>query len=159
MADITTLKVYTKDFLDGVDNKKLYGSKCVKCGFFTVPAKIICTKCQSPDLELIEVKPEGEILAFTCIGVGTTQMVEKGHSIKNPYCIVLVKLECGEVITGQLVGGKITYDENQDPVIDGKPIRVGAPVVGEFEEYIEKIEGRRGGPQEKKRCRLVFKLK
>ncbi|MHA1648814.1 MAG: Zn-ribbon domain-containing OB-fold protein [Candidatus Helarchaeota archaeon] len=159
MVDITNLKVYTKDFLDGIDNKVLYGSKCQACGNFEVPAKVICTKCQSPDLELVEVKPEGKIAAFTCIGVGTTHFVQKGYSMKKPYCVVIVELENGQMISGQLIGGDITYDENQDPLIGGKPIKVGAPVVGEYVEYLEVIEGKRGRRQEKKRCRLVFRLK
>ncbi|MHA1309549.1 MAG: Zn-ribbon domain-containing OB-fold protein [Candidatus Helarchaeota archaeon] len=159
MADITKLKVYTKDYLDGIDNKILYGSKCKKCGNIMVPAKVICTKCQSPDLELFEIKPEGKIATFTCIGVGTTYFVKKGYSMKKPYCVAIVELDNGQMITGQLIGGDITYDENQDPLIGGKPIKVGAPVIGEYEEYKEVIEGKRGGPQERDRCRLVFKLK
>ncbi|MHA1358809.1 MAG: Zn-ribbon domain-containing OB-fold protein [Candidatus Helarchaeota archaeon] len=159
MVDITSLKVYTKDFLDGIDNKILYGSKCKVCGKIEVPAKVICTACQNVDLKLVEVKPEGKIAAFTCIGVGTTHFVEKGYDMKKPYCVVIVKLEDGQMISGQLVGGDITYDENQDPLIGGKSIKIGAPVIGEYEEYIEVIKGKRGGPQEKKRCRLVFKLK
>ncbi|MHA1266954.1 MAG: Zn-ribbon domain-containing OB-fold protein [Candidatus Helarchaeota archaeon] len=161
MGDITSLNIYTKDFLNGIDDKILYGSKCKACGSVMVPAKIICTNpdCQSKDIELLAVKPEGKIASFTCIGVGTTHFVQKGYSIKKPYCVVIVELENGQMISGQLVGGDITYDENQDPLIGEKPIKVGAPVIGEYEEYKEVVEGKRGGPQEKDRCRLVFKLK
>ncbi|MHA1232451.1 MAG: Zn-ribbon domain-containing OB-fold protein [Candidatus Helarchaeota archaeon] len=159
MADITELSIYTKDFLEGIDNKILYGSRCPKCNNFMVPAKIICTNCQNTDLKLEPVKPEGKIATFTCIGVGTSDFVKKGYSIKKPYCVAIIELENGQMISGQLVGGDITYDENQDPMIGEKPIKVGAPVIGEYEEYKEVIEGRRGGPIEKDRCRLVFKLK
>ncbi|NVM29129.1 MAG: OB-fold domain-containing protein [Candidatus Helarchaeota archaeon] len=159
MVKITNLKVYTKDFLDGIDNKVLYGSKCQKCGDIQVPAKVICTACQNPELELVEVKPEGKIASFTCIGVGTTHFVNKGYTMKKPYCVAIVELEIGAMISAQLMDGDITYDENQDPLIGGKPIKVGAPVVGEYEEYKETIEGKRGGPQEIDRCRLIFKLK
>ena len=159
MVDITNLKVYTKDFLDGIDNKILYASKCTKCGNLMVPAKVLCTKCQSVDLELEEIKADGKIAAFTCIGVGTTHFVEKGYTMKKPYCVAIVELENGEMISGQLMGGDITYDENQDPMIGGKSIKVGSPVIGEYEEYKEVIAGKRGGPQEKDRCRLIFKLK
>ncbi|MHA1270195.1 MAG: Zn-ribbon domain-containing OB-fold protein [Candidatus Helarchaeota archaeon] len=159
MADITELKIYTKDFLNGVDNKKLYGARCKKCNHFMVPAKVLCTKCQSTDLELEEIKPDGKIVTFTCIGVGTSEFVAKGYSIKKPYCVAIVDVGDGNLISGQLVGGDITYDENQDPMIGEKPIKVGAPVIGEYEEYTETIQGKRGGPQEKTRCRLVFKLK
>ncbi len=161
MGDITNLKVYTKDFLDGIDKKILYGSKCKKCGKVMVPAKIICTVtgCQSTDLELIEVKPEGKIATFTCIGVGTTHFVNKGYSMKKPYCVIIVELENGEMISGQLMDGDITYDENQDPLIGGKPIKIGTRVIGEYEEYKEEIAGKRGEEQQKDRCRLIFKLK
>lgn len=159
MVDITNLKIYTKNFLDGIDNKILYGSKCQACGDVQVPAKVLCTSCQSLDLKLIEVKPEGKIASFTCIGIGTSHFVNKGYSMKKPYCVVIVELENGAMISGQLMGGDITYDENQDPLIGGAPIKVGAPVTGDYEEYKEKVVGKRGGPQEIDRCRLTFKLK
>jgi uncharacterized OB-fold protein len=159
MVDITNLNVYTKDFLDGIDNKVLYGSKCRACGKIEAPAKVLCTSCQNVDLELVELKPEGKIAAFTCIGVGTTHFVNKGYTMKKPYCVAIVELEGGQMISGQLMGGDITWDENQDPLIGGKPVKVGSPVIGEYEEYKETIEGKRGGPQEKDRCRLIFKLK
>lgn len=164
MVDITNLKYYTKDYLEGIDNKIFYGAKCNKCGNVMVPAKVLCTKpgCQSADIELIELKPEGKIAAFTCIGVGTTPFVERGYSIRNPYCVAIVQLDNGEMLSGQLLGdkeSKITYDENQDPLIDGKPIKVGSEVMGDYDEYMEKLEGRRHGPDERKRCRLVFRLK
>jgi uncharacterized OB-fold protein len=161
MVDITKLKIYTKDYLDGIDQKKLYGSKCNKCGKVMVPAKVLCTTpgCQNKDLELIELKPEGKIATFTCIGVGTTHFVNKGYTMKKPYCVAIVELENGAMVSGQLMGGDITYDQNQDPLIGGKPIKVGSPAVGEYEEYKEVIEGKRGGPQEIDHCRLTFKLK
>lgn len=159
MVDVTNLKVYTKNFLDGIDNKILYSSVCQKCGDIQVPAKVLCTACQSDDLKLVEVKPEGKIASFTCIGVGTTHFVNQGYSMKKPYCVVIMELDNGAMISGQLMGGDITYDENQDPLIGGKPIKVGSPVIGEYEEYKEKVEGKRGAPEEKDRCRLIFRLK
>ena len=159
MVDITSLDVYTKDYLDGIDQKILYGSKCKTCNKVEVPAKVLCTACQSKDLELIKLKAEGKIATFTCIGVGTTHFVNKGYNMKKPYCVAIVELDNGAMLSGQLMGGEISYDENQDPMIGGKPVRVGSPVIGDFEEYKEKIEGKRGGPVEKDRCRLTFKLK
>ena len=161
MVEITNLNVYTKDYLDGIDKKVFYGSKCKKCGNLMVPAKVLCTVkgCQSLDLDLVELKPEGKIAAFTCVGVGTTNFVKKGYSIRKPYCVAIVEVEKDEMVSGQLMGGDITYDDNQDPLIGGKAIKVGSSVIGEFEEYKEVIEGKRGGPQEKDRCRLIFKLK
>ena len=88
MVKPTELKVTVKNYLDGIDQKKLLGTKCLKCGFLEVPAKALCTKCLSDEIEIVEVKPEGKIAAFTCIGVGTNHFVNKGYSMKRPYCFI-----------------------------------------------------------------------
>ncbi|MFX1451155.1 MAG: Zn-ribbon domain-containing OB-fold protein [Promethearchaeota archaeon] len=155
MVKPTQLKVTVKNYLDGIDQKKLLGTKCKKCGFIEVPAKSLCTECLSDEIEIIEVKPEGKLAAFTCIGVGTTYFVEKGYSMKRPYCFAIVELENGKMVSGQLIGGEISY-KNDLPYINGTEIKVGLPVKGEFEEYKEEQKDRSGNKIEITHCRLKF---
>ena len=158
MVKPTTLKVTVKNYLDNIDQKKLIGTKCLKCGNVEVPAKSLCIKCQSDDLEIKEFKPEGKIAAFTCIGVGTTHFVNKGYSMKRPYCFAIIELDEGPMISGQLIGGEISY-KNDLPYINGTEIRVGLPVKGNFEEYKEEQLDRGGQKIEIDRCRLTFEPK
>jgi len=91
-------------YLDYINNKKLMGSKCKKCGKIYVPPRKLCTKCNSTDLEWVEMSGKGKLAAFSCIGVGTTFMADKGYSMKNPYCFSVIKLDEGPMISGQLIG-------------------------------------------------------
>ena len=109
------------NYLDYINNKKLMGSKCKNCGAMYVPPRKICVKCNSTDFEWIEMSGKGKLAAFSCIGVGTTFMVNKGYSMKKPYCFSVVKLDEGPMISGQLVG----VDESKPETINVEmPVKV-----------------------------------
>jgi uncharacterized OB-fold protein len=109
------------NYLDYINNKKLMGSKCKNCGAMYVPPRKICVKCNSKDFEWIEMSGKGKLAAYSCIGVGTTFMVEKGYSMKKPYCFSVIELDEGPMISGQLVG----VDESKPETINvGMPVKV-----------------------------------
>ncbi len=93
-----------QSYLEYINSKKLMGSKCKKCGAVDVPPRKLCIKCNSTDVDWIEMSGNGQIAAFSCISVGTTFMVEKGYSMKKPYCFSVIKLDEGPMISGQLLG-------------------------------------------------------
>jgi len=93
-----------QSYLEYINNKKLMGSKCKKCGAIDVPPRKLCIKCNSTDIDWIEMSGNGKIAAFSCISVGTTFMVEKGYSMKKPYCFSVIKLDEGPMVSGQLIG-------------------------------------------------------
>lgn len=93
-----------QSYLEYINNKKLMGSKCKKCGAVDVPPRKLCIKCNSTDIDWIEMSGNGKIAAFSCISVGTTFMVEKGYSMKKPYCFSVIKLDEGPMVSGQLLG-------------------------------------------------------
>jgi len=93
-----------QNYLEALNSKKLMGSKCKKCDATFVPPRKLCTKCNSIDLEWVEMSGKGKLAAFSCIGVGTTFMVSKGYSMKKPYCFSVIELEEGPMISGQLIG-------------------------------------------------------
>lgn len=93
-----------QSYLEYINSKKLMGSKCKKCGAVDVPPRKLCIKCNSTDVEWIEMSGNGKIAAFSCISVGTTFMVEKGYSMKKPYCFSVINLDEGPMISGQLLG-------------------------------------------------------
>ena len=93
-----------QSYLEYINNKKLMGSKCKKCGAVDVPPRKLCIKCNSTDVDWIEMSGNGKIAAFSCISVGTTFMVEKGYSMKKPYCFSVINLDEGPMISGQLLG-------------------------------------------------------
>ncbi|MBA7632661.1 hypothetical protein ES703_40213 [subsurface metagenome] len=54
-------KLTFKDFNEALKGNKLLGLKCKECGTITVPPKMVCRKCASPDLEVVELKGTGKI--------------------------------------------------------------------------------------------------
>ena len=79
-------EITIQNYLEYVNSKKLMGSTCQRCNATYVPPRKLCTKCNSTDLKWVEMSGKGKLAAFSCIGVGTTFMVNKGYSMKKPYC-------------------------------------------------------------------------
>ena len=114
-------EITVQNYLEYIDSKKLMGSKCKKCSTTYVPPRKLCIKCNSTDLEWLEMTGKGKLAAFSCIGVGTTFMVSKGYSMKKPYCFSVIKLDEGPMISGQLIG----VDESKpDTISIGTPVKV-----------------------------------
>lgn len=77
---------------------KLLGLKCKECGTITVPPKIACRKCTSSNMDVIELKGSGKIQTFTVANVAS-----EGREGEVPYIIVLVELDEGPWIMGNLI--------------------------------------------------------
>ena len=112
-----------------LNEEKLMGSKCKKCGTLAAPPRAICKKCHSREAEWVEMKGKGRLSAFTCIAVGPPFMVAEGYNRDNPYCTGVVELEEGPRICGRI--------EGVDPK---KPetIKIGTPVTV---KYLHRGEG------------------
>jgi len=102
-----------------LDEEKLMGSKCKKCGTLFTPPRPICIECYGTDMEWVQMKGKGKLAAFTCITVGPPFMIEEGYNRKNPYCVGVVELEEGTRVDARI--------EGVDP---SKPetIKVGTPL-------------------------------
>ena len=122
-----------ESYLEFLRSKKLMGSKCKKCGEMYVPVRKLCTKCNSVDMEWVEMSGKGNVAAFTSITVGTPFFVTKGYDRKNPYCFSVIQLEEGPMVSGQLMG---VDEKNPDT------INVGLSVKAKFLETELKGETR-----------------
>ena len=118
-------EITTQSYLEYLNSKKLMGSKCKKCSVMYIPPRKICNNCNSIEMEWIEMSGKGKLAAFSCIGVGTTTMVNKGYSMKKPYCFSIIKLDEGPMISGQLLG----VDESKP-----ESIKIETPVKVKFLE-------------------------
>jgi len=77
-----------KQFLN---EEKLMGSRCRNCGALFLPPRSICIKCHGSDMEWVEMKGKGKLVAFTCITVGPPFMIEEGYDRTHPYCSGVAK--------------------------------------------------------------------
>ena len=92
-------KLYYNDYNEALKQNKILGLKCNSCGEITVPPKMACRQCGSPDIEVVEVKTDGKIKTFTTVFVGA-----EGRENEVPYILVIVELEEGPWIMGNLEG-------------------------------------------------------
>ena len=92
-------KLTFKDYNEALKHDKLLGLKCRACGAITVPPKMVCRQCTSPDMDIVELKGNGKIRTFTTVFVGA-----EGREGEVPYIIVMVELDDGPWIMGNLEG-------------------------------------------------------
>jgi uncharacterized OB-fold protein len=113
-------KLYFKDYNEALKQNKLLGLKCRACGAITIPPKMACRQCASPEMEVMEVKSNGKIRTFTTVFVGA-----EGRESEVPYIIVMVELEEGPWIMGDLEG----IDPKQASMeLIGKKVKMGNKV-------------------------------
>mgnify|MGYP001113942831 CR=1 FL=1 len=106
-----------------LNEEKLMGSRCKKCGTLFAPPRSICIKCYSTDMEWVEMKGKGKLAGFTCIAVGPPFMIKEGYDRKHPYCSGVVELEEGVRVVARI-----------EEVDTSKPetIKVGMPLSVKF---------------------------
>ena len=115
--------ISTISFHKFLNEDKLMGSKCKKCGILYSPPRPICLKCHGDEVEWVELKGKGKLATFTSINVGPTWMIEQGYDRTHPYVSGVVDLEEGVRIDARIEG------------VDGsKPetIKIGMPLTVEF---------------------------
>lgn len=92
-------KLTFKSYNEALKENKLLGLKCQDCGTVTVPPKMVCRKCASPNLEVLQLKGKGKIQTFT-----VNNVAPEGREDEAPYIILLVELDEGPWIMGNLTG-------------------------------------------------------
>lgn len=92
-------KLTYKQYSEGLKANKLLGLKCQACGAITAPPKMVCQKCASPNLEIVELSGKGKIQSFT-----TCNVAPEGREAEAPYIILLVELAEGPWLMGNLTG-------------------------------------------------------
>jgi uncharacterized OB-fold protein len=78
-----------------LNEERLMGSRCAKCGAHFVPPRPMCIRCFSTDLEWIEVEGIGRLVAFTCIAIAPPFMAAQGYDRKHPYISGVIELDSG----------------------------------------------------------------
>ena len=113
-------KLNFKQYSEALKQNKLLGLTCKQCGNIIVPPKIACGNCASTELDITELSGKGKIQTFTTVFVPP-----EGREGETPYVIVLVELDEGPWIMGNLTGvdpNKVTMD------IMGKRVKMGHAV-------------------------------
>jgi len=89
----------TSKFWEGLRERKIYATKCQKCGKLHFPPVADCGDCGSSNVTWIELEGEGEIETFT-------QVVVKPASFSNEsnYIVAIARLKEGVRALAWLIG-------------------------------------------------------
>jgi hypothetical protein len=112
-----------------INEGKIMGSKCKKCGALALPPRPICVSCFGSEMEWVQLKGTGKLAAFTSIVVAPPYMLKEGFGRGNPYTVGVVELDEGVKVVSRIVGVDSRKPEQ---------IKVGTPLKAEF---IKKGEG------------------
>ena len=83
---------------------KIMGSKCKKCGALSIPPRPLCVSCFGSQMEWVQFKGDGKLAAFTSIVVAPPPMAKEGFGRNNPYVVGVVELQEGPKIVARITG-------------------------------------------------------
>jgi uncharacterized protein len=86
-----------EEFQQGLKEGRLLSLQCKDCGTYVVPPQAVCPNCNSWSLSKIEANGAGVIRSFTVIRVAP-------EGLTAPYIVVLVELDLGPWVVGNLMG-------------------------------------------------------
>ncbi|PNR92276.1 Zn-ribbon domain-containing OB-fold protein [Petrotoga sp. 9PWA.NaAc.5.4] len=96
--------IIIQDYINALKKGKIFGSKCNKCGSVTIPPHPVCPDCGNFEMDLFEIKSEGEVKSFTIIYIPPEQFKEE-----SPYIVAIVSLNDGG---GSILGRLLEVDPN-----------------------------------------------
>ena len=95
-----------EQFYKHINQGKLLGGKCTKCGKLHLPPRPLCDNCFSKEFEWTEIPTKGNLLTYTIIHVAPTQFQSMA-----PYAMGIVQLEDGSKIPGMIRGAPLEQIE------------------------------------------------
>lgn len=75
----------TNDFVGYLEQGKIEGTKCKKCGLQFFPPRADCYKCLSSDMDWFEVSGTGKLMTYSKLQYGPV-----GFEGDLPYCIAVL---------------------------------------------------------------------
>ncbi|MBI2830159.1 MAG: Zn-ribbon domain-containing OB-fold protein [Chloroflexi bacterium] len=85
------------DFVTYLEQGKVMGSRCVKCGEVHFPPKMDCPCCIDSPVEWVEVKSKGKLLTYAVVNYGPA-----GFENDAPYTLALAEFDEGIKIFSRL---------------------------------------------------------
>lgn len=113
-------KLTFKAYSEALKQDRLLGLKCRACGAVTVPPAMVCRQCVGLDMEIVELKGSGTVRTFTTVFVAA-----EGRESELPYTIVMVELDEGPWLMGNLDG---IDPKTASMELIGKNVRMGHKV-------------------------------
>lgn len=102
-----------------LNQHRLMGSRDISSGQGFLPPRPINPENLSTTMEWTEFSGKGVLMAFTIIFIAPTAMVEAGYGRSNPYCVGIIKMDEGPMISSFIHGFDVNHPES---------IKIGTPM-------------------------------
>jgi uncharacterized OB-fold protein len=97
MAEQPTFTI--EQFYKNINQGKLLGGKCRKCGKVHLPPRPVCDDCYSREFDWTEIPSKGKLITYTIIHIAPAQFQSMA-----PYAVGIVQLENGLKLPGMIRG-------------------------------------------------------
>jgi uncharacterized OB-fold protein len=114
-------RLFFKEYNENLRQGRLSGLKCSGCGEVSAQPRLICARCGGADLAAVELKGGGAIQTFT-----VNYVAAEGRESEAPYIVVIVELDDGPWVMGNLTGLK--PDEATMDIMGRKVLMEGSAV-------------------------------
>lgn len=112
-----------EQFYKYINEGRLMGGKCERCGKIHLPPRPLCDKCLSNDFHWVEIPKRGKLLTYTIIHVAPPQFKEM-----TPYPVGIVQINKGLKIPGMIRG------------VNFEQIKVGMELMMKFNKSVRETE-------------------
>jgi uncharacterized OB-fold protein len=86
-----------EQFYKCMNQRKLLGGKCKKCGKIHLPPRPLCDNCFSKEFEWTEIPTKGKLLTYTIIHIAPVQFQQMA-----PYATGIIQLDNGLKLPGMI---------------------------------------------------------
>ena len=104
------------DFVTYLEEGKVMGTKCQKCGKKYFPPQVDCPKCVASETEWFEITGKGKLVSYSIMNYGPM-----GFEDKAPYTLAL-----GEFEEGVKVFATLDREIKAEDIKIGMPLKVAA---------------------------------
>ena len=108
-----------EQFYNYVNNGKMMGGQCKRCGKIHLPPRPVCDKCLSKEFQWIEIPKKGKLLTYTIIHVPPPQFTDMA-----PYAVGIIQLDDGMKIPSMI------------REVDFEQIKVGMELMISFDKSV-----------------------
>jgi len=88
-----------EQFYRHINQQRLLGGKCLKCGKVHLPPRPLCDNCHSKEFEWVDLPSRGKLVTYTVIHIAPKQFESMA-----PYPVGIIQLAEGLRIPGMISG-------------------------------------------------------
>lgn len=117
------LERIVKGFYDSLEEGKIMGRKCQRCGAVEFPPVIACNTCSCADTEWVELSGNGKMTDIVLPGV---MSIKPENDVLQPYCFACVEIEEGARLNAIVCG---VSKKNKPEMLAKLPVPVRAKII------------------------------